>query len=86
MVRPFCLLLVGALGGCASMGAAGDAVAPPPHDPRLRASDPVAPSPVAVPLDAAALAGLPREQVRAHAHGQALDCEGVALAALLRRA
>jgi hypothetical protein len=86
MVRPFCLLLVGALGGCASMGAAEDAVAPALHDPRLRASEPVAPSPVAVPLQAAALAGLPRERVRAHAHGQALDCEGVALTALLRRA
>jgi hypothetical protein len=86
MARPFCLLLVGALGGCASTGAAEDAAAPAPHDPGLRASVPFAPSPVAVPFDAAALAGLPRERVPAHPRGQALDCEGVVLTGLLRRA
>lgn len=39
-----------------------------------------------VPLDAAARAGLARSPVHAQAHGKTLDCEGVALADLLRRA
>jgi hypothetical protein len=63
--------------------------APMPRDPHLHAAPPqapVLPSPVAVPLDAATLAALPRETVEATAHGQALRCEGVALAALLRHA
>jgi len=48
------------------------------------ASEPSAPSPFVVPLDAATLAKLPRETVQASAHGESLDCEGVALDALLR--
>ena len=51
-----------------------------------RASEPAGASPIAIPLDATTLSALRREPVRATAHGQALDCEGVALAALLRRA
>lgn len=54
------------------------------HDPRLRASQPASPSPVAVALDSATLAALPREAVSANAHGKALRCEGVPLLALLR--
>jgi hypothetical protein len=42
--------------------------------------------PVSIPLDPATLAALPRETVNADAHGHALTCEGVSLAALLRRA
>jgi hypothetical protein len=63
--------------------------APPAHDPRLHAAPPppsALPSPVVVPIDAAARAALPREPVVASAHGQALHCEGVALAALLQAA
>src|SRR5690606_21202228 len=59
------------------------------HDPQLRASQPEPPpiaSPMAVPLDAQARAGLPRHAVQATAHGRALDCEGVALADLFRAA
>lgn len=41
---------------------------------------------VAVPLDPATLAALPRQPVEASAHGQALHCEGVELLALLRKA
>ena len=61
----------------------------PAHDPQLRASQPGPPpiaSPVAVPLDDAARAGLPRHAVQATAHGRTLQCEGVALADLLRAA
>ncbi|MCW5746289.1 MAG: hypothetical protein KIT36_08840 [Alphaproteobacteria bacterium] len=57
------------------------------HDPPLRAparETPVIPSPVAVPLDAGALAALPREPVTARAHEATLTCEGVPLFALLR--
>lgn len=42
--------------------------------------------PIRVPVDAATLSTLPRVSVSANAHGHALHCEGVALAALLRRA
>lgn len=59
------------------------------HDPELRASQPEPPpiaSPVAVPLDAQARAGLPRHAVQDTAHGRTLQCEGVALADLLRAA
>ncbi|MEZ0472276.1 hypothetical protein [Luteimonas salinilitoris] len=58
------------------------------HDPRLRASAPRPPdvaSPVAVSLDATSRSQLPRERVRAEVHGETLQCEGVSLAALLRR-
>lgn len=57
------------------------------QDPHLRASSPEAPaipSPVAVPLDPAALAALPREAVSARVHETELACEGVSLFALLR--
>lgn len=60
---------------------------PPAHDPRLHAAPPSAPplpSPVVVPLDASALASLPRELVAATAHGKTLHCDGIALLALLR--
>ncbi|HVI58710.1 MAG TPA: molybdopterin-dependent oxidoreductase [Luteimonas sp.] len=70
-------------------GASAADAAPMQHDPRLHAAPPQAPSlpsPVVVPLDAVALAALPRETVEATAHGQSLRCEGVALAALLRHA
>lgn len=50
------------------------------------ASQPATPSPLAVPIDAAALAALPRESVTATAHGNTLQCEGVPLAALLGKA
>ena len=57
------------------------------QDPHLRASSPETPpipSPVAVPLDAGTLAALPREAVSARVHETQLECEGVALFALLR--
>ena len=57
------------------------------QDPHLRASTPETPSipsPVAVPLDPAALAKLPRESVSARVHETELACEGVSLSALLR--
>lgn len=43
-------------------------------------------SPLAIPIDAATLAGLPREAVIATAHGKTLHCQGVSLATLLRAA
>jgi len=87
------------LSACASTGPARSPAAQSPpstttkpaeqeaHDPRLRASPPSAsslPSPVAVPLDAATLAALPREPITATAHGNTLHCDGIALPALLR--
>ena len=42
------------------------------------------PAAIAVPLDAAMLAALPRQPVEAEAHGQSLRCEGIELIALLR--
>jgi hypothetical protein len=88
------------LSACASGGPARSPVSPataveaaarssPTHDPRLRASPPLAPalpSPVVVPLDAATLAKLPREAVTATEHGEQLRCEGVPLPALLHAA
>lgn len=50
------------------------------------ASQPVTASPQAIPIDPATLATLPRETVAATTHGKASQCEGVALAALLRAA
>lgn len=49
-----------------------------------RAATPSDPSPVVVPLDAAARVTLTRHTVEATVHGQALRCEGVSLAALLQ--
>ena len=59
------------------------------HAPHQHASSPgtaLVASPLAVPLDAAALAAFPRQAVTASAHGQALQCEGIPLPALLRAA
>lgn len=56
------------------------------HDGHGRASDPPTVSPRSIPIDAASLASLPRESVNATAHGKALACEGIPLAALLRAA
>ena len=85
--RPLLLALTAGLSACASTGVGGTAVAPATQpDYRGHASQPVTPSPLAVPLDAASLSALPRERVRAHTHGRVLDCEGVALTPLLRRA
>jgi len=50
------------------------------------ASPPPATSPQAIPIDNATLTALPREAVAAAAHGKTLECEGVALPALLRAA
>jgi len=50
------------------------------------ASPPAPSSPQTIPIDAATLAALPREAVTATAHGKTLQCEGVALPALLRAA
>src|SRR3546814_34968 len=94
----FALVLL--LPACATTGAARTASpatasastsppAAPPHDPQLHAAPPQAPalpSPVVVPLDAATLASLPRVTVTATAHGETLQCEGVALAALMQAA
>lgn len=55
-----------------------------PHQHAAPPQPPVLPSPVAVPLDEASRAGLPRATVIASAHGETLHCEGVALAALLQ--
>lgn len=75
---------VAALVALASAQASTQAAA---QDPHLRASPPEAPairSPVAVPLEPAALAALPREAVSARVHETELACEGVPLFALLR--
>jgi hypothetical protein len=50
------------------------------------ASQPTSSSPQTIPIDDATLATLPREAVTATAHGKTLQCEGVALPALLRAA
>ncbi len=75
-------ILVSALlaAGLAAPAVAGQEVA------QGHASQPVSGSPQAIPIDAATLATLPQETVAATAHGKALQCEGVALAALLRAA
>ena len=74
------LACIAALSACAGAGPVRET--PPAHG--GRASEPSAPSPFVVPLDAATLSKLPRENVQAAAHGKSLDCEGVALDALLR--
>ena len=51
-----------------------------------RASEPVAPSPLSIPLDEGTRAGLPRIAVSATAHGKTMHCEGVGLSDLLRKA
>jgi hypothetical protein len=84
MIRAVCLLLAVASAGCASTGPGRASDAPPDAGRLLHASEPLQPSPVVVPLDPATLAALPREPVKASAHGQALDCSGIALVALLR--
>lgn len=77
------LILALAAGSCGCTGAVSG---PVPHDPRLRASQPPSPSPIAVALEAATRARLPRAAVSVDAHGRRRDCEGVALAELLRAA
>lgn len=83
------LALVVSLTGCATTPASAfDTTSPAPYPlPALHASAPgigSQASPLAVPIDAATLAGSPREAVIATAHGQTLHCEGVSLASLLR--
>lgn len=77
--RHLCALLV----LCA---AAVHARTPASHDPAAhqRAAAPSEPSPIVVPLDAAARASLTRHTVEATVHGRTLRCEGVSLAALLQ--
>lgn len=84
MTRIASLLLIACLSACASTGATRSAETPSHAPHSLRASEPMSPSPFVVPLDEAMLAKLPRESVKASAHGQNLDCEGVSLAGLLR--
>ncbi len=60
--------------------------APSRHQHAAPPQAPALPSPVVVPLDAASLVALPRETITATAHGETLQCEGVALAALLQAA
>jgi len=91
-----CPLLLAALCACAGHGPARMAAtnptaatqAPSPlHDPRLRASPPRPPavaSPVAVPLDAATRARVPRQALTATFDGRRLHCEGVSLHGLLQ--
>jgi len=81
-IAPF--LLIACLSACASTGPGRSAEASSHAGQSLRASEPMSPSPFVVPLDAETLAKLPRESVKASAHGQDLNCEGVALAGLLR--
>ncbi|AKC86068.1 hypothetical protein WQ53_04075 [Pseudoxanthomonas suwonensis] len=50
------------------------------------ADTPAPPPSVEIPLEAQARAGLAQARVEATAHGQALDCTGVALVDLLRQA
>lgn len=56
------------------------------HASHARASEPTAPSPLSVPMDAGTRASLPRSGVSAIAHGKELACEGVSLPDLLRNA
>lgn len=86
-LRPLLVMVLGAcLPACASTFQPHPAPSGTHGGHQGRASEPVAASPLAVPLDAAALSVLPRERVQAQAHGKALDCEGIALATLLRSA
>lgn len=84
MARIASLLLVAGLSACAAAGPARETTAPEHAEHGGHASEPMSPSPFVVPLDEATLAKLPRESVKASAHGQNLNCEGVALAGLLR--
>lgn len=72
------------LGLVVALLAAGPALAQHTHAPAAPMPAPAAS--IDVPLDAAALGGLTRSRVTASAHGQALDCNGVALIDLLRKA
>lgn len=56
------------------------------HGSHARASEPVAPSPLSIPLDAETRASLPRIAVSTNAHGRTASCEGVGLSDLLRQA
>lgn len=85
-IRAFLALALAAASGCASSGMQRDPASASDPPARGHASEPVAPSPLAVPLDAATLSTLPRQRVQASAHGRTLDCEGVPLALLLRKA
>ena len=62
------------------------AVSSPRAQDHSHASDPIAPSPLSVPLDEAALATLPRTAVVVTAQGKTVTCTGVRLSALLTRA
>jgi len=84
MTRIASLLLIVCLSACASTGTTRSAETPSHAPHSLRASEPMSPSPFVVPLDEATLTKLPRESVKASAHGQNLDCEGISLAGLLR--
>lgn len=77
---PFALLLA----ACTGAGAVTPEPAQAAHGHASSAQPLLLPSPMMVPLDAATLAALPRQSARGSAHGQALDCEGVALVDLLR--
>ena len=67
-----------------AMLVSGPVAAQHSHPPAADATPPVAA--VDIQLDAGARAGLARSRVTARAHGQALDCNGVALLDLLRQA
>lgn len=84
MIR-FCGSLLLLVSACASMAAAAQEPAPHQHASAPQAAVPLS-SPIAISLDAATLAALPRESVTAFAHGLKLQCEGISLEALLRRA
>lgn len=75
---------VGFVLAMSAMLVGGHASAQHAHPP----TDAVAPPPAAIdiPLDAPAREDLARSRVTASAHGQALDCTGVALVDLLRHA
>lgn len=83
-IRVACCALAIALSACATTASSHRTTASSDAQRPLHASEPMSPSPFVVPLDEATLAKLPRESVKASAHGQDLDCEGVALAGLLR--
>lgn len=81
---PYRAALLAAGLGLASLPAAASDPAQTPHQ-HASTPAPLA-SPIAVPLDAATLAGLPRAAATGSSHGQNLQCEGVPLSALLRAA
>ncbi|ATD68414.1 hypothetical protein CNR27_14055 [Luteimonas chenhongjianii] len=64
--------------------ASAHAQPPDPVTAHQHASGPVSPSPIVVPLDAAARASLTRHRVEAFAGDAHQHCEGVSLTALLR--